>query len=191
MGLRHICYSVAASLDGFITGHSGEIDWILMDPDIDFASLTEPFDTIVMGRSTDLATRELGGPVPGMPGMRVVVCSTTLRPEQCPEAELTDDARELAAALRAEEGKDVWLFGGGVLCRNLLDAGLVDRVEVAIIPVLLGAGLPLVATAESRAPAALRLRGQRVYHKTSTVILEYDVDRVARSAASAPAGDDR
>jgi dihydrofolate reductase len=49
------------------------------------------------------------------------------------------------AALRAEPGKDIWLFGGGMLFRSLLDAGLVDLVEVAVIPVLLGGGVPLVA----------------------------------------------
>jgi RibD C-terminal domain len=46
-------------------------------------------------------------------------------------------------ALRAESGKDIGLFGGGSLFRSLPDAGLVDTVEVAIMPVLLGGGIPL------------------------------------------------
>jgi dihydrofolate reductase len=46
--------------------------------------------------------------------------------------------------LKDASGKDIWLFGGGTTFRSLLDAGLVDRVDVSIIPVLLGGGIPLV-----------------------------------------------
>ncbi len=45
---------------------------------------------------------------------------------------------------RNGRSKDIWLFGGGVLFRTLLDAGLVDTVEVAQMPVLLGAGIPML-----------------------------------------------
>jgi dihydrofolate reductase len=46
--------------------------------------------------------------------------------------------------LKARPGKDIWLYGGGTLFRYLLDAGLVDTVEVAVIPVILGDGIPLL-----------------------------------------------
>ena len=46
--------------------------------------------------------------------------------------------------MKAQPGKDIWLMGGGVLFRGLLDAGLVDSVEVAVMPVLLGSGVPLL-----------------------------------------------
>src|SRR5688572_32669353 len=48
------------------------------------------------------------------------------------------------SALKAKPGRDIWLYGGGALFCSLLDAGLVDTVEVAVVPVLLGAGVPLL-----------------------------------------------
>ena len=49
--MRRLRYQVATSLDGYIAGPNGEFDWIVMDPDIDFAALGEQFDTAVMGRA--------------------------------------------------------------------------------------------------------------------------------------------
>ena len=54
------------------------------------------------------------------------------------------DLAAAVAELKRTSGKDIWLFGGGMTFRSLLDAGLVDRVEVSVIPVLLGGGIPLV-----------------------------------------------
>jgi dihydrofolate reductase len=75
--------------------------------------------------------------------------------------------------LKAEPGKDIWLFGGGSLFRSLLALGLVDTVEVAVIPVLLGGGVPLLPDTEDR--AKLKLTKHTVYEKTGTVVLEYAV----------------
>jgi dihydrofolate reductase len=132
------------SLDGFIAGPNGEADWIVMDPSIDFAALFAEFDTLVMGRKTYEVMTAQGGPG-GVPGLDVVVFSRTLPPITRKGLRIVkDDPREVVAALKGKAGRDIWLFGGGVLFRSLLDAGLVDSVEVAVIPVLLGSGVPLV-----------------------------------------------
>jgi len=75
--------------------------------------------------------------------------------------------------LKAQPGKDIWLFGGGALFRSLLELGLVDAVGVAIIPVLLGGGVPLLPETHER--AGLRLVEHQIYEKTGTVTLEYAV----------------
>ena len=64
------------------------------------------------------------------------------------------------AKLKAAPGKDIWLFGGGSLFSRPLGMGLVDTVEVAIIPVLLGKGIPLLPDAAER--ATLKLTKHRV-----------------------------
>jgi dihydrofolate reductase len=92
-----------------------------------------------------------------------------------PNVTISDDAVGVVKALREQPGKDIALFGGGDLFRSLLAAGLVDRVEVSLIPVLLGAGIPLLATPADR--ATLELRKQRLYEKTGTIGLEYDIVR--------------
>ena len=77
--MRRIRYSVAASLDGYIAGPRGESDWIIIDPEINFQEVFGQFDTILMGRKTLEQTRNAGGGASGMPGMKLVVVSTTLR----------------------------------------------------------------------------------------------------------------
>jgi dihydrofolate reductase len=132
------------SLNGYIAGPKGESDWIVMDPDIDFQALFDAFDTVLLGRKTYEATRQ---PESGaeMPGIDTYVFSRTLRPADCPGVILSDDPNATLTTLKAKAGKDIWLFGGGSLFRSLLELGLVDSVEVAIIPVLLGGGSAIPA----------------------------------------------
>jgi len=160
------------SLDGFIAGPNGEYDWIVMDPDVDFAALMARFDTFLIGRKTFEAMRRMGDAAPPTPGIRSIVCSRTLRPEDCPQATVSDDAERIVADLRRKPGKDIALFGGGELFRSLLAAGLVDEVGVSLVPVLLGGGIPLLPSPAGR--ARLRLKTHRVYERTGTVGLEYD-----------------
>ncbi len=170
--MRKVVYGGAMSLDGYIAGPNGEYDWILMDPDIDFAEAMDRFDTFLIGRKTFEAVRRMGGEAPPTPGIRNIVFSRTLRPEDCPYP-VSDDAERVVAALREEPGKDIALFGGGELFRSLLAAGLVDEVGFAVIPVLLGGGIPLLPSPADR--ARLKLKKHRVYEKTGTVGLEYDI----------------
>jgi dihydrofolate reductase len=168
--MRRIRYQVACSLDGYIAGPNGEFDWIVADPEIDFTALFNQFDTLLMGRRTYEAIPTGGAE---FNGMNIVVFSTTLRQEKHPEVTIVSSniERELDA-LRSQPGKDIWLFGGGDLFRSLWNLGYVDTVEPAIIPVLLGGGLPFLP-----APAAkrqLELRSHRVYG-SGIVLLEYDV----------------
>ena len=160
------------SLDGYIAGPKGEIDWIVMDPDIDFGALMGAFDTVLMGRKTYEATRQQDGGV-GMPSMQAYVFSRTLRQTDCPGVTVSNKPAETLTALKATSGKDIWLFGGGSLFSSLLRLGLVDAVEVAIIPVLLGDGLPLLP--HPATTAKLKLTKNRIYEKTGTIALEYSV----------------
>jgi dihydrofolate reductase len=172
--MRKVVYGGAMSLDGFIAGPNGEYDWIVMDPEIDFTALMARFDTFLIGRKTFEVMRRLGDTAPPTPGIRNIVFSRTLRPGDCPKSmTLSDDAEEVVADLRKQPGKDIALFGGGELFRSLLAAGLVDEVGFSIVPVLLGGGIPLLPSPADR--AKLKLKRHRVYEKTGTVLLEYDI----------------
>jgi dihydrofolate reductase len=78
---------------------------------------------------------------------------------------------EAVRELKAGPGKDIWLCGGGVLFRSLLDAGLVDGIDVTVVPVLLGSGVGLV-------PEGQRCRLRLIESKarpSGIVTLKYDV----------------
>jgi dihydrofolate reductase len=162
------------SLDGFVASPNGEADWIVMDPEIDFVGMMARFDTVLMGRRTFEAARTKGGGG-ATPGVTAVVVSRTLRQADHPGVTIIGDHVAAAVSrLRALAGKDIWLFGGGSLFRSLLGMGLVDIVEVAVVPVLLGGGIPLLPAYPRR--TALRLMSNKTYRTTGTVCLEYAVE---------------
>jgi dihydrofolate reductase len=163
------------SLDGFIAGPNGEADWISTDPDpeFDFKAYYSQFDTILMGRRTFEVVKGAGGGG-STPDMHVFVFSRTLRQEDHPGVTIVDDPKGLIAELRSKRGKDVWLWGGGSLFRSFTELGLVDTVEVGVVPILLGEGVPLLSPPAKR--IALKLTGHKLYAKSGIMSLEYAVE---------------
>ena len=135
-----------------------------------------------MGRRTYEAMAGYGGGGAGMlSGVKVYVLSRTLKKADHPKVTIVSRrVKETVAALRKEPGKDIWLFGGGALFRSLLEMNLVDTVEVAVIPALLGAGIPLLTGPAHR--AKLELTGHKVYAKSGIVSLDYKVKPSRRRA---------
>lgn len=165
--MRRVVYSVAASLDGYIADPDGGYDWIPDDPEIDWEAFAARFDTILMGRRTFEAVDGR----PPLPGKETVVFSRSLTPVRSDSLVVTDeDPGSYVARNREREGGHVWLMGGGRLFRTLLEAGEVDEVEVAVVPVLLGDGVPLLPRWGGR--AGLALRGQEA-HESGLVLLRY------------------
>ena len=171
--MRLVRFGGAMSLDGYIAGPNGEYDWIVMDPEIDFAGTMRQFDTFLIGRKTFDAMKRMGNAGKSSKGITNIVCSRTLKQSDYPKIRIEADAERLVKDLKTKSGKDIAIFGGGELFRSLLAVGLVDRVEMSVIPVLLGTGIPVLPPPTSR--VMLKLRSQRVYKKTGTIGVEYEI----------------
>jgi dihydrofolate reductase len=172
--MPRIRYGVAMSLDGFIAGPNGEHDWIVRDPEVNFAEIWAQFDSGIMGRGTYApAVARLGENA--FAGMRTFVVSRTLRQGDHPKVTIIPELTcEAVQAVRAQSKKDIWLFGGGQLFRSMLELGEVDGMDISIMPVVIGGGIPLLASPASE--ARLKLVRHRVY-PSGIVALGYDVQK--------------
>jgi dihydrofolate reductase len=167
--MSKIRYGVAMSLDGYIAGPNGEADWIVGDPELNFAEIWAQFDTFLMGR----LTYEAGMGKKAFRGMKVAVASRTMAPQDHSDlVVLADLTREQIQQLRAQSKKDIWLFGGGQLFRTLLELHEVDMVEVTVEPFLLGEGVKLLPATTQQ--TKLKLEGHRV-DRSGIVSLVYEI----------------
>jgi dihydrofolate reductase len=167
---RRIWYSVAMSLDGYIAGPNGEADWIPEELEIDWGAFMGRFDTVLMGsRSYEAAQAQPAGMFPKLP---TYVFSRTMRAEDHPGVTVIgSEVRQAVERIRAAPGKDIWLFGGGELFRTMVELGLVDLIEVGLVPALLGRGIPFLPGLSSR--TTLRLTDLKPY-PSGIVLLTYD-----------------
>jgi dihydrofolate reductase len=179
--MRRVRYGVGMSLDGFIADDRDRTSWMRGDPGYDSKPFFASIDTVLVGRRSYEVMLRHG--MHSYPGLRTYVFSRTLRPTDYPEVTmLGEDGVATVAGLRAASGKDIWLSGGGHLFRSLLDADLVDTIELGVCPILLGQGRPLLPS-----PARshqLRLTHQEVF-PSGLLVLHYDVKRGAAGQSDA------
>ncbi|HEX8181617.1 MAG TPA: dihydrofolate reductase family protein [Pyrinomonadaceae bacterium] len=141
--MRKVTFRVANSLDNYIARLDGSVDWILHD-DAANSSLAEfwkTIDTVLWGRKTYALVQ---GRMPTYKGVKNYVFSRTLKESADKGVELINgDAIEFVRDMKQQEGKDIFVMGGGELAKSLFDEGLIDEVGMNIHPVLLGSGIPL------------------------------------------------
>jgi dihydrofolate reductase len=180
--MRQLRYCVVASLDGYIAGPNGEYDWIPMDPDFDFTALYARYSGMVVGRKAhEMSVGNTGGDEGFGPKLPVYVYSRSLPPGERSGITFVQDAVAHVRQLKASgPAKPLWLWGGGELFRELAAADLVDGLDLGIVPILLGGGIPMLPTPASR--LRLSLRAHQVYPKTGTLFLEYDIVRGTKFA---------
>lgn len=143
---------IAVSVDGYIATPDGGVEWL--EPyhhlDTGIQDFMDKICTIVMGRNTyDQALRLGDWPYAGK--RIVVLTSRPLNPTTGHEVETwSGDPRPLMDSLREQSDGDIWLLGGARIARQWLDLNLVDRLELYVIPVLLGDGVRLFQRSERR-----------------------------------------
>ncbi|MFB3166624.1 dihydrofolate reductase family protein [Neobacillus sp. 179-C4.2 HS] len=157
---RRIILDLAVTLDGFIEGINGEIDWCIMDSDMGFIDFLNQIDTILYGRKsyelwgeytpeTDVSEteQELWDLVHSK---QKYVFSRTQKVTDDKAIFINDQILEEVKKLKNKPGKDIWLYGGSSLITSFIKLGLVDEFRLSVHPVVLGEGKPLFMDIQER-----------------------------------------
>ena len=157
--MKKIILDLAVSLDGFIEGPDGEIDWCIMDDDMDFDGFLSGIDTIFYGRKS----YELWGNFQPGPGASEAEKSiwTAIHSKQkfvfsrtAPEDDyatfIREDISGRIAGIKKQQGKNIWLYGGANLIKTFIRTDLIDIYRLSVHPVALGSGKPLFETLNDR-----------------------------------------
>ncbi|MBY0147825.1 dihydrofolate reductase family protein [Neobacillus niacini] len=181
---RKIILDLAVTLDGFIEGKNGEVDWCIMDPDMNFNDFLHQIDTILYGRKS----YELWGKY--TPETEVTetekelwelvhskqkyVFSRTQKGSDDPAIFINEQILEEVNTLKNQPGKDIWLYGGASLITTFIKLGLVDEFRLSVHPVVLGEGKPLFMDVQER--VQLKLVNTRTF-SSGVVQLIYHLNR--------------
>ncbi|BAK16198.1 dihydrofolate reductase [Solibacillus silvestris StLB046] len=157
---RRVILDLAITLDGLIEGKNGEIDWCIMDPEMNFNDFLNQVDTIFYGRkSYDLWGQyipEEGGSETEIEMWDLVhskekyVFSRTQNGTGHEAIFINDNIREEVIKLKNKPGKDIWLYGGASLITTFINLRLIDEFRLSIHPVVLGEGKPLFIDVRER-----------------------------------------
>ncbi len=144
--MRKVIFGGANSLDNYLARPDHAVDWLLWGDEAAavMADYWATIDTVLMGRKTYEVALRSGQGGGGYPGVNTYVFSRTLAGDPGKGVTVVrEDAAEFVRNLKAQDGKDICLMGGGELARSLFEAGLIDEIGFNIHPVLLGSGIPL------------------------------------------------
>jgi len=145
--MRRVIYGGACSLDGYLAGRDGALDWIHFSKDVEeiMRDSWATTDTMLLGRKTWEFASSQPGPedASAFAGVKSYVFSRTLKTIPDKNAELvTSDAGAFVKKLKSQPGKDIIVMSGGNFATSLLQAGVIDEIGLNIHPVLLGGGPP-------------------------------------------------
>lgn len=145
--MKKIKLYIAASLDGYIARPDGDLDWLLEFPnpektDYGYKKFYESVDTVIMGGRTyrDITCMDIIWPYTGKP--TYIITHIPMNEKENIHF-ITDNIIEEVQKLRAGDGKDIFLVGGGEIITMLLNNDMVDEIIISYIPVILGSGVRL------------------------------------------------
>jgi len=144
---RKVILGFGISLDGYIARRNGDLDFLVIDKEGEalMAEFFSKIDTTIMGRKTAAATAKLreSSEMPETPGMANYVVSRRWKPGKREGFEVVGGSlTAFVKKLKRRPGKDIYLGGGGELCRSFLQEDLVDELYIGVAPILLGDGIP-------------------------------------------------
>lgn len=145
--MRKIKLYIAASIDGYIAGNDGDLDWLTEYPinsetNYGYDDFYQSVDTVIMGGRTyrDILNMDVMWPYKD----RITYVITHNPADSKGNIHfISDNIIEAISQLQKEEGEDIWLVGGGKLITMLLNQEMIDEMTITTIPIILGSGVPL------------------------------------------------
>ena len=157
---RRIILDLAVTLDGFIEGKNGEVDWCIMDPEMEFINFLNQIDTILYGRKSYDLWGQYSPQAEASDGEREIwelvhskekyVFSRTQIGTDNGAVFINENILEEVSKLKNKPGKDIWLYGGASLITTFLNLGLVDEFRLSVHPIILGEGKPMFIDIKQR-----------------------------------------
>ena len=142
--MRKVILGLGISLDGYIARPDGAVDFLFMPKDYSMGPFFATIDTALMGRKTYDVALKMGGGGFGGSKMKSYAFSHSQPPgERGGVTFVNEPPKSFLKKLRKLPGKNIWLMGGGELARDFLKDDLVDELYIGVVPVLIGAGIPL------------------------------------------------
>ena len=155
---RRIILDLAVTLDGFIEGKDGEVDWCIMDPEMGFINFLNQIDTILYGRKSYDLWGQFAPKIEDtekefwelVHSKEKYVFSRTQKGTDTKAIFINNNILEEVNKLKNKPGKDIWLYGGASLITTFINLGLVDEFRLSVHPVILGEGKPLFIDIKQR-----------------------------------------
>ena len=172
-----VIYYVAMTVDGLIAGPGGDLSWLLQyehGEDYGYDDLIKGIDALIMGAATYEWLLDRGEPWP-YKGLESFVMTTRTLPQPLGGTVrfTAQEPASLIAELKAKHAKNIWLVGGGKLATAFAEADLIDEYDLTVIPIVLGAGIPLLAPAPGAREHWLSLVDHQAF-SSGAVRLRYD-----------------
>ena len=158
--MRKIILFIATSLDGYIAREDGAIDWLFTDADYGYKHFYDSIDTTVMGNTTYKQALTFGE-FPFKEKINYVFTRQAPKAKDERVTFISEDIATFGAALKKQEGKDIWLVGGGQINEAFRQAGLIDELIISIHPIILGKGIPLFG--DSSTISNLKMLSHEIY----------------------------
>lgn len=166
--MRKIRLFIACSLDGYIAGEDGGINW-LFTGDYGYKEFYNSIDTVLMGRKTYELALKLGETYKDK---RAIIFTTKKNFNKVGNVEFVSDVVPYTKKLKSTKGKDIWLVGGGEIVSLLLNNNLIDEMMIFVHPIILGKGIPLFKNIKKKVKLKL---AENLAFEDGLVKLEYKI----------------
>jgi dihydrofolate reductase len=180
-----IIVDLAVTLDGFISGPNGEIDWLVKDAEKDFGDILAEIligvDVIFYGRVSydlwgnyqpdDEASPKLKESYRLLHSKTKYVFSKRKKGDESNTIFIHSDVEENILSIKQKVRGNIWVYGGAKLITSMMNLGLVDVYRLAIHPVIIGEGIPLFRDNKNRTQLNLINTKQS---KSGVILLNYE-----------------